>query len=130
MDSDAYLNQEYEKLNDAILKAILGSKEVQKILARFKIQGQMNDKSVLNLILSLDELYQMIDENTVTSDTYKLEPGTSTPATKSSIDEETIHANDNIIDGKLLTSNETLFEEYYQGNFNETNWLKKARIRF
>ena len=62
MDSDAHLDQEYENLNDAILRAILLSKEVQDILIRFKKQGQMNDKAVLNLFLSLDELYQMIDE--------------------------------------------------------------------
>ena len=61
MDSDAHLDQEYENLNDAILRAILLSKEVQDILVRFKKLGQMNDKAVLNLFLSLDELYQMID---------------------------------------------------------------------
>ena len=35
MDSDAHLDQEYENLNDAILRAILVSKEVQDILIRF-----------------------------------------------------------------------------------------------
>ena len=80
MDSDAHLDQEYENLNDAILRAILLSQEVRDILVQFKKMGQMNDKAVLNLFLSLDELYQMIDENSTNPDTYKLEPETSTPS--------------------------------------------------
>jgi hypothetical protein len=127
MDSDANLDQEYENLNDAILRAILLSKDVQDILVRFKKQEQMNDKAVLNLFLSLDELYQMITENSTTPSSYKLEPETSTldiskeekPSIKEGI----------IIDGKLLTSNEVLFEQYYQGKFDETDWMKKARVR-
>ena len=43
---------------------------------------------------------------------------------KSSLKEETV------IDGKLLTINEVLFEKHYQGKFNETDWMKKARVRF
>ena len=62
MDSDAFLDQEYENLNDAILQAIVASTEVKDILARFKKINQMDDKAVLNLFLSLDELYQIIHE--------------------------------------------------------------------
>ena len=43
MDSEAFLDQEYENLNDAILQAIVASTEVQDILARFKKLNQMND---------------------------------------------------------------------------------------
>ncbi len=73
-DSDAFLDQEYENLNDAILEAIVASKEVRDILAKFKEQNQMNEKAVLNLFLSLDELYQMISEKYSNSSNYKLEP--------------------------------------------------------
>ena len=132
MDSDAHLDQEYEKLNDAILRAILLSKEVQDILIRFKKQGQMNDKAVLNLFLSLDELYQMIDENPMKPGTYKLEPKTLTPALESSMpkEEKSSLKEETVIDGKLLTFNEVLFEKYYQGKFDQAVWMKKARIRF
>ena len=132
MDSGANLDQEYENLNDAILRAILLSKEVQDILVRFKKQGQMNDKAVLNLFLSLDELYQMIDENPTNPGTYKLEPRTSTPSSESSTEKEEKSSlkEETVIDGKLLTFNEVLFEKYYQGKFNETDWMKKARVRF
>jgi len=131
MDSDAFLDQEYENLNDAILQAILLSKDVQDILARFKKQGQMNEKAVLNLFLSLEELYQMIDESSKKPGPYKIEPETSTPENftekrgkKPSTKEEIL------IDGKLLTSNEVLFEKYTQEKFDETDWMKKAGIRF
>ena len=132
MDSDAHLDHEYENLNDAILRAILLSKEVQNILVRFKKQGQMNDKAVLNLFLSLDELYQMIDENPKNPGTYKLEPKISTPALESSAqkEEKSSLKEATVIDGKLLTFNEVLFEKYYQGKFDQAVWMKKARIRF
>jgi hypothetical protein len=127
MDSDAYLDQEYENLNDAILRAIVKSKEVQHILVRFKSQGQMNDKSVLNLFLSLDELQQMINEKSSQPESYKLEPETVTTSIEK---EELAPKEENIIDGELLSLNEVLFEKYYQGNFSETDWMKKARVRF
>ena len=62
MDSDDTLDKEYENLNNAILQAIVGSEDVQDVLSRFKNQHQMDDKAVLNLFLSLEELYQMINE--------------------------------------------------------------------
>ena len=76
MDSDDILDQEYENLNNAILQAIVGSEDVQDVLARFKSQHHMDDKAVLNLFLSLEELYQMINEKSLGSDSYKLEPST------------------------------------------------------
>ena len=127
MDSDAFLDQEYENLNDAILKAILLSKDVQDILVRFKKLGQMNDKAVLNLFLSLEELYQMTNENYTSTDTYKIEP--KTPEVAKEKKEQSSTKEKTIIDGKLLTSNEAHFENYYQGIFDETDWMKKARIR-
>jgi len=129
MDSDAFLDQEYENLNDAILQAIVASKEVQEILARFKKLNQMDDKAVLNLFLSLDELYQMINEKPSDPTTYKLEPTTSS---EELIEQEEKPAlkEASIIDGETLTNNEVLFEKFFQGNFDENSWMKKARVRF
>ena len=129
MDSDAFLDQEYENLNDAILQAILASTEVQDILARFKKLNQMDDKAVLNLFLSLDELYQIINEESSDPATYKLEPRAASEKhikqEESSSQKET-----SLIDGEILTNNEVLFEKFFQGNFNENSWMKKARVRF
>ena len=130
---DSFFEKEYENLNDAILKAIVSSKEIQKILVKLKEQEEIDNMAVLNLFLSLDELYEMISEKDNNSISYKLEPVES----KQSVDKnkETkkktplpIKSGD-IIDGKALTVNETLFESFYQGRFNEETWVKKARIR-
>jgi len=130
MDSDEFLDQEYENLNDAILQAIVTSKEVQDILAEFKKQNHMDEKAVLNLFLSLTELYQMIDEKSSTPGTYKLEPGASTAKNPMKNEEKSSVKVENVIDGEALTNNEVLFENYYQGKFSETTWMKKARVRF
>lgn len=130
MDSDEFLDQEYENLNDAILQAIVTSKEVQDILAEFKKQNQMDDKAVLNLFLSLTELYQMIDEKSSNPGTYKLEPGASTPPPEKPKKEKFSLRKGDMIDGEALTLNEALFEKFYQGKFDEDRWMKKARLRF
>ena len=129
MDSDAFLDQEYENLNDAILQAIVASTEVQDILARFKKLNQMNDKAVLNLFLSLDELYQIIHEESSEPATYKLEPRAASEKPIKQ-EESTSKKETSLVDGQALTNNEVLFEKFYQGNFNENSWMKKARVRF
>ena len=129
MDSDAFLDQEYENLNDAILQAIVESKAVQDILARFKKLSQMDDKAVLNLFLSLDELHQMIKDKSSNSANYKLEPSETQQETIEQENKATLK-DTNLIDGQVLTINEVLFEKYFQRKFDENSWMKKARIRF
>ncbi len=133
MNSDSFMDKEYENLNDAILKAIVSSKEIQKILIKLKEGEQIDNMAVLNLFLSLDELYEMISEKNKSSIVYKLEPADSKPSkrenkTEGKKEESTCH-NGDIIDGKPLTLNEILFEKFYQGKFNEGSWMKKARVR-
>jgi len=128
---DSFFEKEYEDLNDAILKAIVSSKEVQKILVKLKEQEEIDTMAVLNLFLSLDELYEMISEKDNNSISYKLEPVESKPSADKETRKKTPSPikSGNIIDGKALTLNETLFENFYQGRFNEETWVKKARIR-
>ena len=132
MDSDTFFEKEYENLNDAILQAIAGSKEVQNILARLKEEENLDHMAVLNLFLSLDELFEMISDKKNSPVAYKLEPVESQQTQE---EEKTIDRSSsskcwkNKIDGKLLTLNEALFENYCQGKFNEKAWLKKARIQ-
>ena len=128
---DSFFEKEYENLNDAILKAIVSSKEVQKILVKLKEQEEIDNMAVLNLFLSLDELYEMISEKDNNSISYKLEPVESKQSS-SKVTRKEIPSplkSGNIIDGKALTLNETLFENFYQGRFNEDTWVMKARIR-
>ena len=133
MGSDELFEKEYENLNDAILQAIVSSKEVQEILIKFKEHKETNDMAVLNLFISLEELHEMISEkNNKNFCVYKSEPA----ELKALKDEEDTakkvcsHGkNENFIDGKPLTLNEMLFENFCQGKFNEETWKKKARIR-
>ena len=132
MDSDRFLEKEYENLNNAILQAIAGSKEVRNVLIRLREEESFDHMTVLNLFLSLDELFEMISYKNNSSVAYKLEPVESQRLRE---EEKTIDRPSsserwkNKIDGKLLTLNETLFENYCQGKFNEKTWLKKARVR-
>ena len=132
MDSDRFFEKEYENLNDAILQSIAGSKEVQSILVRLREEENLGHMAVLNLFLSLDELFEMISEKRNSSVDYKLEP---VEPQRSQEDEKPIDRPSsserwkNKIDGKVLTQNETLFENYCKGKFNEKAWLKKAGIR-
>ena len=130
---DSFFEKDYENLNDAILKAIVSSNEIQKILVKLKNKEKIDNMAVLNLFLSLDELHEMISEKNNNSISYKLEP----LEPKQSVDKNTETEekkpspvkNVNFIDGKALTLNETLFENFYQGKFNEEAWAKKAGIR-
>tara|TARA_B100000686_G_scaffold269734_1_gene285793 strand:- start:376 stop:777 length:402 start_codon:yes stop_codon:yes gene_type:complete len=132
MDSDRFFEKEYENLNDAILQSIAGSKEVQSILVRLREEENLGHMAVLNLFLSLDELFEMISDKRNSSVDYKLEP---VEPQRSQEDEKPIDRPSssepwkNKIDGKVLTQNETLFENYCKGKFNEKAWLKKAGIR-
>ena len=131
MDPDRFFEKEYENLSDAILQAIANSKEVQNILVRLREEENLDHMAVLNLFLSLDELFEMISGKRNSSVAYKLEP----VEPQRSQEEETIEKPSsserwkNKIDGKFLTLNETLFENYCQEKFNEKKWLKKARIQ-
>ena len=132
MDADRFFEKEYENLNDAILQAIARSKEVQSILARLREEENLDHMAVLNLFLSLDELFEMISDKGNSSVAYKLEPIELQRSQKEEKITDRPSSSEhwkNKIDGKLLTSNETLFENYYQEKFNEKAWLKKARIR-
>ena len=132
MDPDRFFEKEYENLSDAILQAIANSKEVQNILVRLREEENLDHMAVLNLFLSLDELFEMISDKNYSSVAYKMEP---VEPEQSQEEEKTIDRPSsserwkNKIDGKMLTLNETLFENYCQGKFNEKAWLKKARIR-
>jgi argininosuccinate synthase len=63
----------YEILNEAILNAITSSDEVKDILVDFKSKKLINNLAVLNLILSLEELSELIFKPE-SSHMYKLEP--------------------------------------------------------
>jgi hypothetical protein len=124
---DSHLDEAYEHLNKAIMKAIVSSDEVRNVLSGFKEKDMINHLSVLNLILSLEELSDMVfsDEN---SDDYELVKEDFTTE-KTEKPKEMEAENPFKIDGANLTPNEILFEKFFQKKFDSKEWLKKAKLK-
>lgn len=141
MDSfDAFENKEFEQLNDAILKAIISSRDVEKVLQDFKSKDLINEIAVVNLILSLEELSDLMFSESPKKRTHTLEPSEEDQSMEKqrvankvvdSTTKKTSCASSShyLVDGKVLSRNEILFERYYQGGFNEKQWLKQAKIK-
>ena len=141
MDSfDAFQDKEFEQLNDAILKAILSSRDVEKVLQDFKSKDLINEMAVVNLILSLEELSGLMFSESQDTRMSTLEPMEENKSVKKqSIEDQIVEgakkktsytsSSHYLVDGKTLSRNEILFERYYQGRFNENQWLKRAKIK-
>jgi len=141
MDSfDAFEDKEFEQLNDAILKAIISSQDVEKVLQDFKSKKLINEMAVVNLILSLEELSGLMFSESSDKRTHTLKPSDKNQALKNEFAEkQMLDGNQKetpfespshyLVDGKLLSRNEILFERYYQGRFDEKQWLKRAKIQ-
>ena len=131
MDSfDAFQDKEFEQLNDAILKAIVSSRDVEKVLQDFKSKDLINEVAVVNLILSLEELSGLIFSESPNKKIQTLEPsGENQVVENTSKKTASASSSHYLVDGKILSRNEILFERYYQGRFNEKQWLKRAKIK-
>ncbi len=139
MDSfDSFQDKEFDQLNEAILKAIVSSKDVEKVLRDFKSKDLINDMAVVNLILSLEELSGLMFSDSKDNKLYSLEPSKENqsakthsegnPLTKGSKG-KTDSTSHHLVDGEMLSRNEILFEKFYQGRFDEKQWLKQAKIK-
>ncbi len=53
-------DKDYERLNDAIMKAIISPGDVKKVLMSFQEKNLIDKMAVLNLILSLEEIESMM----------------------------------------------------------------------
>ena len=134
---DGFEDKEFDLLNEAILKAIVSSSDVERVLQHFKSKDLLNEMAVVNLIVSLEELFGLMlseakNQSTQALDSQsenrirkiKNQPGGNTPKEISSKP----NTND-LVDGKTLKRNEILFEKYFQGRFNEKQWLKRSKIQ-
>jgi hypothetical protein len=134
---EGFQDKEFDLLNEAILKAIISSPDVEKVLQYFKSKELINEMAVVNLILSLEELSGLIFSEPTEKSTKALgspsenrtqkiknQLGGNTPKEISSKQ----NTND-LVDGKILKRNEILFEKYFQGRFNEKQWLKRSKIK-
>ncbi|HIF02656.1 MAG TPA: hypothetical protein EYQ84_04825 [Nitrospinaceae bacterium] len=134
---DGFEDKEFDLLNEAILKAIVSSSDVERVLQHFKSKDLINEMAVVNLIVSLEELFGLMLSEAKNQSTPALDSpsenriqeiknhlGGNTPKGTS----PNSNTND-LVDGKVLKRNEILFEKYFQGRFNEKQWLKRSKIQ-
>jgi hypothetical protein len=134
---DGFEDKEFDLLNEAILKAIVSSSDVERVLQHFKSKDLINEMAVVNLIVSLEELFGLMLSEVKNQSTQALDSpsenriqeiknqlGGNTPKKISSKPNT-----NNLVDGKTLKRNEILFEKYFQGRFNEKQWLKRSKIQ-
>tara|TARA_B110000881_G_scaffold70738_1_gene61316 strand:- start:850 stop:1269 length:420 start_codon:yes stop_codon:yes gene_type:complete len=134
---DGFEDKEFDLLNEAILKAIVSSSDVERVLQHFKSKDLINEMAVVNLIVSLEELFGLMLSEAKNQSTQALDSpsenriqeiknqlGGNTPKEISSKPNT-----NNLVDGKTLKRNEILFEKYFQGRFNEKQWLKRSKIQ-
>lgn len=126
---DSHLDEAYEHLNKAIMKAIVSSDDVRKVLSGFKEKDMINHLSVLNLILSLEELSDMVFSDEDSNDYELVDENLSTETEKAENPSEMEATNPFKIDGENLTPNEILFERFFQKKFDAQEWLKKAKLK-
>lgn len=125
---DSHLDEIYERFNQAIMRAIVNSREVQDLLREIGSQGYINESSVFNLFLSLEELDDYM--NPGSSDSVPAGPaGTGDADVAPDGGPEAGAEAPPRIDGHALTDTETRFLEYCARHFDERKWLKKARLK-
>ena len=134
---DGFEDKEFDLLNEAILKAIVSSSDVERVLQHFKSKDLINEMAVVNLILSLEELSGLMfpegtDKSTQPTDSpsEKRPQKIKNPLVGNTQKESPRKTNNHyLVDGNLLNRNEILFEKHFQGRFNEKQWLKRAKIK-
>ena len=130
---DSHLDEIYERFNQAIMSAIVNSPQVRDLLQEFGAKGYINESSVFNLFLSLEELDAYMNPRSGSS-------GSTLPSgTFEGLQQEVEADPDGApeadapappqIDGQPLTDTEARFLEYCARHFDEQKWLKKARLK-
>jgi hypothetical protein len=133
MDTDnSHLDPIYERFNQAIMSAIVNSREVKDLLKEIGDQGYINESSVFNLFLSLEELDEYINSKPPNSNP-TLPHGLLEGLQNGEADPDAIPKPGGVapsrIDGRRLTDAEAQFLEYCARHFDEQQWLKKARLK-
>jgi len=137
---DGFEDKEFDQLNEAVLKAILSSKDVEKVLRDFKSKDLINEMAVVNLILSLEDLSSLIFSESAEKSNHALDTlNQKQPLKNDKTENKTVGSKKNqvscnlnsydLVDGKNLSRNEILFEKYYQERFNEKQWLQQSKIK-
>lgn len=128
---DSYLDEVYERFNQAVMSAIVNSEEIRRILKEIGGKGYINESSVFNLFLSLEELDEYIHSGSpgpVTDRFPGSMEGVGKPPETNHGDTPTPPAQPQV-DGRRLTDTELRYLEYCMRHFDEESWLKKVRLK-
>ena len=125
---DSYLDEIYQRFNEAIMNAIVSSEEIRDLLQEVGSKGYINESSVFNLFLSLEELDSYMNPKAHEPESAS-SAGTPAP-TEPKPSRDSAPKPFIWIDGKKLTDKEREFEEYHSRKFDEREWLRKARLKF
>lgn len=124
---DSYMDEIYQRFNEAIMNAIVSSDDIRDLLLEIGSKGYINESSVFNLFLSLEELDSYMNPKAHETESA---PSAGTPAPLNpELQEDTAPKSLLLIDGKMLSDKEREFEEYCSRKFDEGEWLKKVRIK-
>ena len=120
-----------------INRAIINSMEVKsciKILKDLELLDHIEDYNLVLDVKALIDLIQKKDEKggsiPSSKDMTEPKPSSNDEPEKSQDDNQPAKQTQHKIDGKTLTQNEILFQKHLERNFDESQWLKKAGIRF
>jgi hypothetical protein len=128
-----------EYLWTEINKAILKSPDVQSSVKKLEESGLLDYVSEYNLVLEVDKLIESIlkknEPNEARADSILEELHIHAEPENDQKEKETPDLSSSPesvqwVDGKALSENEVRFEEYFNQQFDEKHWMKKAKIRF
>jgi hypothetical protein len=128
-----------EYLWTEINKAILKSPDVQISVKKLEESGLLDYVSEYNLVLEVDKLIESIlkknEPNEARADSILEELHIHAEPENDQKEKETPDLSSSPesvqwVDGKALSENEVRFEEYFNQQFDEKHWMKKAKIRF
>lgn len=119
-----------------INRAILNSPEVKSSIKILKDLELLDHIADYNLVLDVNALIDLIQRDEkiqrLPSSKDGIEPKSTQKPESGKAEEERSQPEpaEQRIDGKKLTENEVHFQKHLERNFDESEWLKKAGIRF
>lgn len=116
-----------------INRAILTSKEVKSSIKILRDLDLLDHLSDYNLVLDVNALVDLIQRNETMREskerraTDKLNPEDTSAENPVAMDDAKPME---LVDGKELSANEIMFQKHMEKNFNQSQWMKQAGIRF
>jgi hypothetical protein len=116
----------YEALRNAIFEAVYGSQNVRSLIKIIQdhqmldeLYNYMDTVEIRHLIESL--AFESMENKSLAEKAERGDPDSEEPGRLAS--------DSQYIDGRKLTPNEKMFEEFFQAIFNEEDWLKRVKVR-